>query len=342
MRLKTKLVLAISALVFLIAGLVSLVYVHQLVKTAVRQTYDTNWSVARQVRFALQNALESGLRDRTVDPNNPGELQELVAETVRNDAQLQAALVSVNRYYLTVYDVNIGDSQGMTLLSTNPDNEGKPLPSRPNYAQAAQGQSLRMIAEAFRSRRVYDVVAPLENNGKLFATVNVGVHTSLLRAVYEPLLRNALRLMALALIVALAAAFLLSNLALRPLTQISRQLDRLTAAEGVSRRGQSSFKKGCGGAGLDKDREDRPAHAQRGRGLLRIARESRPDSRQFAGRHSALHRRQARRAGFRSCAPLSWHRPRQRSGPAPQVRSFPALPCWAGRCARPSTQAPTW
>ena len=77
---------------FLIAGLVSLVYMHQLVKTAVQQTYDTNWSVAQQVRFALQNALESGLRDRTVDPNNPGELQELVAETVRNDAQLQAAL----------------------------------------------------------------------------------------------------------------------------------------------------------------------------------------------------------------------------------------------------------
>ena len=92
MRLKTKLVLAISALVFLIAGLVSLLYVHQLVKAAVQQTYDTNLMVARQVRFALQNALESGLRDRTVDPNNPGELRELVAETVRNDTSLQAAL----------------------------------------------------------------------------------------------------------------------------------------------------------------------------------------------------------------------------------------------------------
>jgi len=86
MRLKTKLVLAISALVFLIAGLVSLLYVHQLAKAAMQQTFDTSWTVAQQVRFALQNALENGLRDRTVDPNNPGELQELVAETVRNDA----------------------------------------------------------------------------------------------------------------------------------------------------------------------------------------------------------------------------------------------------------------
>ena len=149
MRLKTKLVLAISALVFLIAGLVSLVYIHQLVKAAVRQTYDTNWSVAQQVRFALQNALESGLRDRTVDPNNPGELQELVAETVRNDAQLQAALESVNRYYLTVYDVNIGDSQGMTLFSTNPDNEGKPLPARPNYEKLLRANPIGMMSADF-------------------------------------------------------------------------------------------------------------------------------------------------------------------------------------------------
>ncbi len=241
--MKTKLVLAISALVLLIAGAVSLVYVHQLVKGAVQQTYDTNLMVARQVRFALQNALENGLRDRTVDPGNPGELQELVAETVRNDLELQAALDSVNRYSATVYDVNIGDSQGVTLLSTNPDNEGKPLPSRPGYEQLLRAGPMRMMAKAFGQPTVFNVVAPLENNGKLFATVNVGVHTSLLRAVYEPLLKNALRLMALALIVALGAAFLLSNLALRPLTEISRQLDRLTAAEEAPAQDKAASKK---------------------------------------------------------------------------------------------------
>jgi PAS domain S-box-containing protein len=243
MRLKTKLVLAISALVFVIAGLVSLLYVHQLAKAAVQQTYDTNWMVAQQVRLALKNALESGLRDRTVDPNNPGELEELVAETVRNDEQLQAALESVNRYAATVYDVNIGDSQGITLLSTNPDNEGKPLPSRPNYEQLLKTGPMRMMTEAFGKPAVFDVVAPLENNGKLFATVNVGVRTSFMRAVYEPLLKNTLRLMALALIVALTAAFLLSNLALRPLTEISRQLDRLTAAEETPPEGKAASKK---------------------------------------------------------------------------------------------------
>ena len=231
MRMKTKLVLAMTGLVFLIAGTVSGVYVHQLVKEAVRQTYDTNQMVAYQVWFALEQALETGLKDRKVDPNNPAELRGLVAETVRNDATLQAVVDSVNRYSLTVYDINIGDSQGGTLLSTNPDNEGKPLPPRPNYNQLLKANPFQMILQVFSKPAIFDVVAPLENNGKLIASVNVGVHTTLLRAVYGPLLVKAFWLMGFSLVAALLSAFLLSNLALHPLTEISRQLDTLTAAE---------------------------------------------------------------------------------------------------------------
>lgn len=233
MRLKTKLVLAISALVLLIAAVVSGVYVHQLVKAAVQQSYDTNHMVAQQVWYGLQQALFTGLKDRMVNPNDPAQLRSLVAETVQNDQTLQSMLVSVNRYSSTVYDVNIGDSQGVTILSTNPDNEGKPLPTRPNYNSLLRANPFRMMVLAFGKPTVFDILVPLENNGKLIATVNVGVHTSLLRAVYQPLLRNAIKLMALALIVALAAAFLLSNFALRPMTEISRQLDRLTATAGA-------------------------------------------------------------------------------------------------------------
>ena len=100
MRLKTKLVLAISALVFLIAAVVSGVYVHQLVKAAVQQSYGANRMVAQQVWFALQQALEIGLKDRTVDPNDPAELRGLVAETVQNDMTLQSVLSSVDPLFV--------------------------------------------------------------------------------------------------------------------------------------------------------------------------------------------------------------------------------------------------
>ena len=63
MRLKTKLVLAITGLVFLIAGILSLVYVSHLVDAAIQESYNSNRQTANQVRFALQQALETGLKD---------------------------------------------------------------------------------------------------------------------------------------------------------------------------------------------------------------------------------------------------------------------------------------
>jgi signal transduction histidine kinase len=230
MRLKTKLVLAITALVFLIAGLISLVYVSQLLDSAVQQTYDTNHMVAKQVWSALQNALETGLQGRTVDPNDPAQLRALVVETVRNDATLRDVINSVITNSPTVYDLDIADNQSTILLSTNPENQDKPLPVRPNYEQLLHAHSLELMRLVFGPPRVFDVVVPLDRNGKPFLTVNVGVRTTLLRAFYAPWLAESFTLMGLALALALIAAFLLSNLALQPLEVISRRLDYWTKA----------------------------------------------------------------------------------------------------------------
>ena len=230
MQLKTKLVLAITSLVFLIAGLLSLVYVSQLLHAAVQQSYDTNKMVANQVRFALLQALETGLKDRQVDPNNPAELRGLEASAIRDSAALQAVIDSVNRYSLTVYDINIGDSQSLTLVSTNPDNQDKSIPVRPDYSQLLKASPIQLMREVFGPPRVFDIVLPLERNGALFASVHVGTRTTLLRAFYAPWLAEALTLMGFALGTALVVAFLLSNLALRPLEKISMQLDYWTAA----------------------------------------------------------------------------------------------------------------
>jgi signal transduction histidine kinase len=230
MRLKTKLVLAITLLVFLIAGLLSLVYVSQLLDAAVQQSYDTNKMVAKQVQFALMNALEAGLKDRMVDPSNPSQLRAMEADAVRADKALNAEIESTNRYSLTVYDINIGDSQQTTLLSSVRDNQDKPLPSRPDFGELIDDNPLQLIQEVFGPPRVFDVVAPIERNGQLFASVHVGVRTTFLRAVYEPWLSATVKLMVFFLATALVVAFLLSNLALRPLEEISRQLDYWTAA----------------------------------------------------------------------------------------------------------------
>lgn len=224
MRLKIKLVLAITALVFLISGLVSLVYVSQLLNAAVKQSYDANYTVANQVRLDIQRTLESGLANQTVNPNDPQQLRDLVAATLRSSDSVRSLLESVNRYSLTVYDINVADQYGNTLLSTNPTDQDKPVPSRPDYSQLLKANSYQLMREVFGPPRVFDVVVPLERNGRPFITVHVGARTTLLRAIYEPWLREAFTLMGFALVTALLAAFFLSNFALRPLEEISQQL----------------------------------------------------------------------------------------------------------------------
>jgi signal transduction histidine kinase len=228
MRIKTKLVLAITGLVFLIAGLISIVYVSQLVREAVRQSYSTNRMEAEQIRLWLQKALENGLKDQKVDPNNFLQLRFLEAAAIRSDTSLQDAIESAIRYSPTIYDVNIGDAQSTVLLSTNADSQDQPLPVRPSYNQLLNDDATQLLSEVFGNPKVFDVTVPLERNGQLFASVHVGVRTTLLGAEYKPWLMQAIWLMGFALSFSLLVAFLLSNLALRPMEQISQQLDYWT------------------------------------------------------------------------------------------------------------------
>ncbi|MGA8044593.1 MAG: PAS domain-containing sensor histidine kinase, partial [Terracidiphilus sp.] len=228
MRLKTKLVLAITGLVFLLAGILSLVYVSQLIHAAVQQSYNANKMVADQVRFAVQDALQNGLQGVTVDPNNPSQLHNVEVAAIRNSAALKAVVDSVNRYSLTVYDINIGDNQGRTMVSTNPNNEDKPLPVRADYGQLLNANPIQLMQEVFGPPKVFDIVVPLERNGQPFISVRVGARTTLLHVVYAPSMQEAFTLMGFVLVAALVMAFLLSNLALRPLEEISMQLSYWT------------------------------------------------------------------------------------------------------------------
>jgi PAS domain S-box-containing protein len=228
MRLKTKLVLAITGLVFLIAGIISLVYVGQLVRAAVRQSYNDDQREGEEIRLWLQKALENGLKDQKVDPNNYLQLRFLEAQAVRNDASLQDAIESAIRYSPTIYDVNIGDANSTVLLSTAAGSQDMPLPIRPSYDQLLNDDASQLLVEVFGSPKVFDIVVPLERNGQLFASVHVGVRTTLLGAVYKPWLKQAMWLMGFALGFSLLVAFLLSNFALRPMEKIDLQLDYWT------------------------------------------------------------------------------------------------------------------
>jgi signal transduction histidine kinase len=228
MSLKTKLVLAITGLVFLVTAVLSLVYLSQLLQAVVQQSYATNELGAEQIWYALRLALEAGLKDQQVNPNDQVALRSLAANAVRDSTALTAVVNSVVRYSPSVYDISIADNNNRALLTTATGGNDQQLPKRTNYQRLRDSNAIELLRAVYGPAQVYDVVLPLERNGEPFATVRVGVRTTLLRALYEPLVRPALTLMGLALMTALVVAFLLGNLALRPMEELSMQLDYWT------------------------------------------------------------------------------------------------------------------
>ncbi len=235
MRLKTKLVLAISGLVCLMVCALSWIFLYQLLEQRIAQSYAANEMVAHQIGFSARQALENDTAGRQVNANDPQALRAAVADVLRNNAGLKSLLDSAIRYSPTVLDVAIADSQGRGLVSTDPAGIDAPLPARKEYGELQSGGLLRLLTIVFGPPRVYNVTLPLERaGGKPFLTVRVGVRTTFLRFVVEPWLVTALTYTGLAILCSLIVAAFLANLALKPIEQIGYRLDALDHAEAVA------------------------------------------------------------------------------------------------------------
>jgi signal transduction histidine kinase len=228
MRLKTKLVLAITGLVFLVVCTLSWIFLGQLLRQRMSQAYSANDMVAHQISLATQRTLGNV---RNVDANDPMALRAAVAKALRSDPSLTALLNSAIRYAPTVFDVTIADSEGRGLLSTDPANLDHLVPHRPEYAELEAGGLLRLLQVVFGPPRVYNLTLPLERGSEPFATVRVGVRTTFLRFVVEPWLIAALTYTGVAILCSLIFAAFLANLALKPIEQIGARLDALALAE---------------------------------------------------------------------------------------------------------------
>jgi len=231
MRLKTKLVVAIVALVFLVATALSWLYMNQLLQQHIEQSYSSADFVAHELLFATRTALETGLRNSTVNVNDPVALRSAVANSLRKDVGLNALINSVINYSPTILDLAIADHDGRGLV-TAPDAalEDKPLPVRPEYGSLRNKSGFQDMRVVFGRPQVYNVTLGLERDNQPFVTIRVGVRTTFLKHAYRPWLIDASTYVGMAILLSLIAAAFVANLALQPLEQISSRLDALSQA----------------------------------------------------------------------------------------------------------------
>jgi PAS domain S-box-containing protein len=231
LKLKTKLVMAISAMVVALVATLSYIYVSQMLRHRVREEYQTGDFIAHQIYHGAREALELDLSNAQVDANDPQAVEAAIEDSLQTDPGLNSLLQSIVGYSPTIYDAVITDTSGRALLHTDADAQGKLAPPRPDFAEVVKGGFRRQMSIVFGKPGVYEVRLPLSRAGKPFGQIRVGISTVFMKSELQPQITHALEFTALAIVVSLLLAAALSNFALRPLTAIGERLDRMAAGE---------------------------------------------------------------------------------------------------------------
>ena len=230
MRLKTKLVLAATGVVFAIVVVLSTIFVGELLRQRIEQTTSSNDTQAHEVVLMTRQAVEEGLRQSPPVNRTDEALHAAVIDALRSNDALADVMNAIVRYSPTVQDVSVTDAHGVTLVSTDPDALDQQMTYRRGLRQVRDGSVAFQTRQVFGVARVLDLSESLERNGQPFLVVHVGVRSTFLRASYEPWLRAALFFALLAVMVSVVAAALLASAALRPIEQISLRLEELTGS----------------------------------------------------------------------------------------------------------------
>jgi signal transduction histidine kinase len=228
-RLKTKLVLAISGMVFTLIAVFSYFYTSRMVRQRFTNAYDNAAFVAKEIQESAREASQIDLSSTFINTNDPKQVEAVLDEALQTDPGLNTLLQSIVGYSPTISDVAITDVTGRAIVHTDPSAIGTQLESREDFQNLYSGSFRRQLEVVYGQPRVYDVHLPIQREGQPFGDIRVGISTVLLKTEVQPQLTRALFFSAFAIMVSLALAAGVSNIALRPLEAIGRRLDQMTA-----------------------------------------------------------------------------------------------------------------
>jgi PAS domain S-box-containing protein len=231
LRLKTKLVLAITMMVMAIATTLSCIYVSEVVRQRFRWVNDDATFIAEEIFTVARGPLEADLTDARIDPQDSTQVNRAIQDAMQTDLGVNKLLESVIGYSPLIYDAAITDTRGYALLHTNSALLGKTLKPRADFTAVAHGGLWQQFKVVYGPIQFCDVRLPLARANVPFGEVRVGVSTTLLKDELQRELRKAFLSWILALVVCMVLAAGLSNRMLRPLAGISRRLDLISSGQ---------------------------------------------------------------------------------------------------------------
>ena len=230
LRRKTIIVLAITLMVTVMVTAFSYLYVSQMLRLRIANAHETAASLTRQLAYAAENAVPD-FGSTKIDTGDTVAVRRALTDYVQTDVDLNNLLQSVTGDWRFIYDVAIVDVSGKAVLHSNARLQGKAIDPRPDFEQLMRSSFLEQTRLVFSPAKVYDVIYPLRLNNVPFGTIRVGVQTLFLKSEVQSKLVRAVYVSVTLIFVSLLLAAGISNIALGPLKEISRNLDSVSGGE---------------------------------------------------------------------------------------------------------------
>jgi signal transduction histidine kinase len=233
LRLKVKLVIAITLMVVVIVTVLQAIYVSRMVRQRIGETAESSYHVAQNISSLARVAISVDFTTlKEAKLGDPDSMAKLEQEFLQSDDSMDALMGSVLGYWPAIVDAAIANDSGVALLHTTRANIGKPLPQREDFSAVVNGGVRKQFDTIFGKPQDYNVRVEITRlDGSRFGEVRVGVSTTLLKSEILDELKRTTKRSGYAILISLLVSVLLSNIALRPLKVISRRLDLISAGQ---------------------------------------------------------------------------------------------------------------
>ena len=228
LRRKTIIVLTITFMVTAMVSAFSYLYISQTLRLRLDNANETAKQLTRQLAYAAEND-PPDFSSTPIDTNDPVAVKRALIEYLQTDIDLNNMLQSARGSWVFVMDACILGPDGKALLHTDANMVGKIVPKRPDFQQVLNARFRRQLRLVYGPPAVYDVSYDLRLNGELFGTIRIGVSPVFLKGEIYLKLMHALYFSVTAIFLSLLLSAGISNLALGPLKQISRNLDSMAS-----------------------------------------------------------------------------------------------------------------
>jgi signal transduction histidine kinase len=239
MRRKAIIVLIITFMVTMMVTAFSYLYISQILRLRITSAYEGADRLTQIVAYFAENDLPD-LSPTRIDTNDPAAVRRALAELLPLDTSLLNIIESETALSPYIYDISVTDSKGKALLHSNAKLVGKQILGRPGFQNVTTAHFREQLKLVYKPAAVYDVSYPLQLNSEPFGTIRIGVSTVFLRNELTPRLIHALYFSIASIFASLLLAAMISNMALGPLKEISRNLDSVSLGTSEELSGRES------------------------------------------------------------------------------------------------------